>query len=150
MNMIFHLAQVFFIYGVTYNQRLGDVFAPVKGSLNLGKATQLATDSAMDSGFTNTADILQIAFQYTQNHDKKGAFNGLFQALISPKMTEEQYEKLVKWDKRITSAVNLLQSMPDTYNKLEEKLEKATKGKVTIPDLQNVIKAAIEGYEQAH
>ena len=40
--------------------------------------------------------------------------------------------------------------MPDTYNKLEEKLEKATKGKVTIPDLQNVIKAAIEGYEQAH
>ena len=77
-------------------------------------------------------------------------FQQAIELLLSPKMNYEQYTKLKAFDEKVDAILKLGEVFPSTITQIDKVFAKISKDKLSINDLENLMHAAIEGYEQNH
>ena len=137
------------MYVVAFYRHAFDQFAlpSFLVTFNYDAAIEASSVVADAMGHSDTANGLKIALDNMRTHDNMKSLASVIEILLSPKMTREQYNLLKTADQKLDAILQIGNAFPDAANAVKSQFNKALQGTLTIDDIDNLIHAAIFGYE---
>ena len=76
-------------------------------------------------------------------------FSQSIELLLSPKLDHNQYMKLKSFNTKVDAVLALSKAFPAAVKGIEDTFAKVSGGKLTIQEIDDLMHAAIEGYENS-
>ena len=102
------------------------------------------------TGHEKIAIELTLIKEHLEHNDVMKTIENVINLLLSPEMTYEQYTDLVNVIEKVDAILKLGEVFPETVRDIKNAFAKITDGHVTIDYLDNLVHAAITGYEREH
>jgi len=113
-------------------------------------ALDFAAGIADMSGHDDIANSLRIAVDNMRQHDNMRTFQKAIEILLSPKLDYDQYVQLKEFDEKVDAIMQLGKVFPTTIQQIKDVFSQVSDGNLTIDDVEMLMHAAIQGWENAH
>ena len=101
------------------------------------------------AGHESIADTLRIALNHMKQKDNMETFSQSIELLLSPKLDHDQYLKLKSFSQKVDAILALGKAFPAAVKGVEDAFAKVSGGKLSIQEIDDLMHAAIKGYEDS-